>query len=254
MKKEQLFEAIGELDEAMLAETEAGEKRAKRIGWRVTLVAAIVAGLAVTAGAAPLIRNALLGGKLETDDTAYFTPTNPTTGESHQEQRHAITLEVEFNADAPKSIETYYITPEIPAEFEQFHGHIYKDAMCALYGWIVEGTDRDIFFEQQAGGSVDAGDLEVSVYTLPGQVPQHGLRTIAGIQGYLIEKETLGNDYGERIFCWSDGDYLFKLQVPCDYTDAQLEAMVASVQPVEDITPYLSTMTDGEVEEIFGTK
>ena len=255
MKNERLFEAIGELDETMLAETEnTGEGCTRRMGWRVALIAAVVAGLAVTAGVAPLIRNALLGGKLETDDTAYFTPTDPTTGESHQEQRHEITLDVAFNEDAPKSIETYYITPEIPEEFKQYHGHIYKDAMCAQYGWIVEGTDRDIFFEQYAGGIVEPGDLVVSVYTRPGEVPKHGLKTIAGIQGYLIEKPTIESDYGERIFCWSDGDYLFKLQVPCDYSDEELEEMVACVQPVEDITPYLSTMTAGEVEKLFGTK
>lgn len=249
MKKEQLLEAIGELDEAMLAETEMTEgKRTRRITWRTALIAAVVAGMAVSAGAAPLIRNALQGGKLKTDDTAYFAPTNPVTGESHQEQLHAITLEVEFNNDAPEGIETYYITPEIPGEFDQYHGHIYKDAMCAQYGWIEETTKRSIFFEQWAGGSVEPGDLVMNIYTRPGETPQHGLVTLGEIRGYLTEEPNVGR----RSFCWSDGDYLFKLQVPLDYTDAQLEAMVTSVRSVDDITPYLFTMTDGEVANLFG--
>ncbi|MBQ3215556.1 MAG: hypothetical protein IJB11_05495, partial [Oscillospiraceae bacterium] len=71
------------------------------------------------------------------------------------------------------------------------------------------------------------------------------------IEGYLVEEPTLGNNYGERKFYWSDGDYLFCLQVPCDFTDAQLEEMVTSVQLVEDIKPYLSTMTEQEIKDIF---
>lgn len=248
MKKETLFEAIGELDEAILAETENIVTRStKRLGWRAVLIAAVVAGLAVTAGAAPLIRNALVGGKMETDNTAYYTPTNPTTGESHREQRHEITLEMEFVEDAPDGIETYYITPEIPEEFEQYHGHIYKNAACAQYGWIEETTKRSIFFEQWAGGSVEPGDMVMNIYTRPGETPRHGMKNLGGICGYLTEEPNLNR----RSFCWSDGDYLFKLQVPLDYTDAQLEAMVASVRPVDDITLWLCTMTDGEVNDLF---
>lgn len=246
MKEEQLFEAIGELDAAILAETEVNTGNIKRMGWRVALIAAVVAGLAVTAAAAPLIRNALRGAQMKTDDSAWFTPTNASTGESQQVQSHDITLEVEFNENAPGSIMTYYITPEIPPEFRQYHGHIYKGAMCAQYGWITENKDKMIFFEQWAGNAVEPGDLVVNVYTNPGEVPQNGLKTIGGIQGYLVEQPTVGDDPGRRIFCWSDGDYLFRLEVPGDYTDAQLESMVAAVHPVEDITPYLLNMNDGK--------
>lgn len=255
MKTEKLFEAIGDLDEQMLSEMEAVTQiRARRMGWKAALVAAVVAGLAVTAAAAPLIRNALKGGELVPETQAGFMPTDPNTGESPAFVTHEITLDVEFNEDAPKSVETYYITPDIPAEFSnQFLGHIYKDAMLTWFGWGVPGTDRDICFTQWAGKYPAMEDiLTVNVTTAPGVVPVHGLRTFAGIQGYLVEEPTFGSNYGEREFYWSDGDYLFRLQVPCDYTDAQLEAMVASVQPVEDITPYLATMTEEEIADIFG--
>lgn len=254
MKTEKLFEAIGNLEDAMIAETELiKESRNGRIGWKVALVAAVVAGLAVTAAAAPLIRNALKGGKMETEDTVWLSPTDPVDGTSYEMRHHEITLEVEFNEDAPGSIENYYITPEIPDEFTQYLGHVMKDGVCTQFGWIVEGSDRDICFYQWAGGCDALEDaLTVNVTTAPDVVPEHGLRTFAGIQGYLVEGPTLGRNYGEREFYWSDGDYLFCLQVPCDFTDAQLEEMVASVRPVEDITPYLSTMTEQEIEEIIG--
>lgn len=255
MKNEKLFEAIGNLDEEMLSETEAVTQiRTRCMGWKAALVAAVVAGLAVTAAAAPLFRNALKGGKLEPETQAAFTPTNPITGDSHAIVSHEITLDVEFNEDAPRSIETYYMITDIPAEFSnQYLGHIMKDACMTQFGWIVPGTDRDIFFNQWAGKYPAMEDvLRVNVTTAPGQTPVHGLRTFAGIQGYLVEEPTLGDNYGEREFYWSDGDYLFCLQVPWDYTDAQLENMVASVHPVEDITPYLATMTEEEITDIFG--
>lgn len=254
MKNEQLFEAIGGLDEAMIAETET-EKRGKRIGWRVALVAAIVAGLGITAVASPTIRNALLGGKMETDDRVWITNTDPADGSSYEVNVHEITLEVEIDADAPKSIQTYYI-PQIPENMNQIKGHIHSyDAPNALtqFWWISEGKDYDIFFSQLAGGSLRPEDLKESVTTLSGTVPKTQLCTMAGIQGYLIDVKPIGDGLnGDRIFFWSDGDYLFRLEVPYGYTDAQLEEMVASVQPVEDITPYLSTMTQEEINEAFG--
>ncbi len=255
MKNEKLFEAIGDLDEHMIAQTEiVPTQRSKRIGWRVMLVAAIVAGLGVTAVAAPILRNAVKGGKLETKPQTVYTPTDPVTGQSQELHSYEITLEVEFDQDAPKSIETYYIVPDIPEEFNrQFLGHIMKDEVMTQFGWVESGTDRDICFNQWAGRYDAMKDvLTVNVTTASGAVPKHGLRTFGGIQGYLVEEPTLGENYGEREFYWSDGAYLFRLQVPCDYTDAQLEAMVASVRPVEDITPYLSTMTEQEIADIFG--
>lgn len=253
MKNEDLFEAIGGLDDTMIAETETvGRRKTGHTLRRTLLVAVLVAGMAISAGAAPLIRNALLGGKLETSTQPVFLATDPTTGKSPELQSHKITLKVEFNEDAPKRIEAYYITPDIPAEFKQYHGHIYKNGVVAQFGWIVEGKGRDILFSQTAGNAVQPEDLVVSVYTAPRQMPEHGLRTFAGIQGYLVEEPTVEYDYGRREFYWSDSDYLFCLQVPIDYTDAQLEQMVASVRPVEDITPYLVTMTEQEIGEMFG--
>ncbi|MBE6923944.1 MAG: hypothetical protein E7466_01720 [Ruminococcaceae bacterium] len=252
MTNEKLFEAIGDLDDAMIGETEGiQERRNGHLGWKMTLIAAVVAGLAITAVATPQIRNALKGGKLETEDTVWLSPTNPIDGTSYEMRHHEIRLDVEFNEDAPESIENYYIPPEIPDEYTQYLGHIMKDGMFTQFGWIVEGTDRDICFYQWAGNSVPSEALVVDITTEPDAVPKHGLRTINGIEGYLVEEPTLGNNYGERKFYWSDGDYLFCLQVPCDFTDAQLEEMVTSVQLVEDIKPYLSTMTEQEIKDIF---
>ena len=245
MKNEKLFEAIGELDDAMLAEAEGMKgKCSHRIGCKVALVAAVVAGLAITAMAAPGIYSALKGGTAKTDDIVWMSATNPANGSSYEMKNHKITLEVDFQENAPKSIATYYIASDIPDEFTQYMGHIMKDEMCTQFGWIVEGTDRDICFYQWAGGSVTSETLVVEVSTAPNVPPKHGIKMIAGIQGYLVEVPSMGDNYGEREFYWSDGVYLFCLQVPCEYSDAQLEAMVAAVQAAEDISPYLIPVTE----------
>jgi hypothetical protein len=126
MKAETLFEVIGELDDDMIAETEkqSGTK-GKRIGIRVMLVAAILAGLGLTAGAAPLIRNALKNGTLVSNHQAVFTPTDPDSGSSYEVRSHDIRVEIALDQTAPDYIEAFYI-PEIPEGYEQFLGALYN--------------------------------------------------------------------------------------------------------------------------------
>lgn len=254
MKSENLLDAIGNLDENILMENSKKGGTVRRIGWRVALIAAVVAGLALTAAATPLIRNAMKGAQVKTDEAEYFMATNPENGESPQVQKHDVLLEVDINVDAPKRIETYYAIPEVSGEFRQYLGHVYKDEMLASFGWIEDGAGRQIFFTQLAGNAYKTEDYVAHVWTNPDEKPSCGMKMLGEILGYLIEQKEMGNLPGKRIFCWSDGDYLFYLEVPSDYSDAQLEEMVASIQPVEDITPYLSTMTDAEIEEFFGMK
>lgn len=254
MKKEELFEAIGQVDDRLLADADR-EKAHRKLGWKVMLVAAVVAGLAVTAGASPSIRNALFGGKVETDDRTWFSATDPSDGSSYAMKSHEITLSVEMDEDAPESIQVYHI-PQIPEGYKQIKGHVHDyDAPNALaqFWWIAEGTDEDIFFSQVAGGSVTPQDLTEIVSTVPGDKVQAEMCTIAQIRGYLIDVRPIGDGFGgDRIFFWSDGSYLFRLEMPYSFTDQQMEELVASVQPVEDIVPYLSTMTQQEIGEVFG--
>lgn len=251
MRNEKLFEAIGGLDDAMIAETErAVRKHTMRLGWKVVLVAAIIAGLAMTAGAAPLIRNALLGGKMEKDDTAWFTPTNPADGSSYECRQFEITLDVDMDKNAPKQIETFYI-PQIPQEVPQYLGNLYQGSV-AQYGWYSKDSDQGFFFCQQAGGSIQKEDLNYHVYAVPGDQPKAELRTFAGIEGYLVAARPVGDGDGERVFFWSDGNYLFRLEVPYEYTEAQLEEVIASVEPEEDIVQYLRDMTDEAITDYFG--
>lgn len=245
MNAENLFQAIGELDDGMLMAADKEPKRQRKIGWKVGLVAAVVAGLGISAAAAPAIYNAIFGAKVEKDEHVWISATDPADGSSYEMNVYEIRLELEVDENAPDSIEVFYV-PDVPEELVQIKGYIHlRDEENALtqFWWINEQTDSDIFFSQQAGGSLTPEDLTEQVSTALGGEPGTKLCTVAGISGYLIDVRPLGDGIGgDRIFYWSDGQYLFRLEVPYEYSDAQLAELVASVQPVEDIVPYLSTI------------
>lgn len=255
MNADKLFQAIGELDDGVLMGADETPRRNRRIGWKVALVAAVVAGLAVSAAAAPAIRNAIFGAKVEKDKHVWISATDPADGSSYEMNVYDIRLELEVDENAPDSIEVFYV-PEVPEELVQIKGHIHPlegENALTQFWWINEETDSDIFFSQQAGGSLTPEDLTEHVSTALGGAPSTKLCTIAEIDGYLIDVRPVGDGIGgDRIFYWSDGQYLFRLEVPYEYSDAQLEELVASVQPVEDIVPYLSTMTQQELEDAIG--
>lgn len=238
MKNEKLFEAIGGLDDAMLAETEAVDRRsAGRTLRRTVLVAALVAGMAISAGAAPLIRNALRGGEVEKDERPWFSATNPSNGASYESRSYEITLDVDIDENAPNQIETFYL-PQMLEDAPQRSGNLYNGSL-AQYGWYSDEMDQGFFFSQQAGGSIRKEDLTYSVHVAPDDQPKTELRMFGGVEGYYVAAKPIGEGEGERWFFWSDGDYLFYLEVPYEYTDIQLEEIVASVKQIDDIMPYL---------------
>lgn len=233
----------------MLMEAEGVSRKNKKIGWKVVLVAAVVAGLAVTAAASPAIYNALFGAKVEKDPYVWQSATDPADGSSYEMNVYEVDLQVEFGENAPVEIEEFYV-PAAPAGFEQIKGHLYEKedvVFLAEYWWTQDGAEGDIFFSQVAGGSADEEFLKVDISAPLGNPPRTGLYTVGELQGYLVDVPPVGDGIrGDRIFCWSDGQYLFRLEMPYGYSDTQLEELVKSVTAVEDIAPYLVSMDQQE--------
>jgi len=209
---------------------------------RLALIAAIV--LVMIAGsvlAADQIRKKMgtqdIGGAyLETDGQ----------GNSQQVQPHEVYFEAIIHEDAPDAVTEFYL-PQLPEGYTQYHGYLYKDNMIVQYGWkLPEAPGQGFFFSQEAGGVYQLEEAIDIIHTKPGMQPEAGVATIAGIDGYLVRNEPVGNLSGSRIFYWSDGKYVFRLEVPYEYTEQQLAEMVASVQLVEDIRPSLIGMTEKE--------
>ena len=214
---------------------------------KVALVAAIViVCLATTAFAAPMIYDALTNGRVG-DGEVFLTPTG--SDGSQQLQSYGICVDVQMNEDAPTSIARFYL-PTLVDGYEQYFGFVYKDKMTAAYRWTngPENWEDEVRFYQIAGGTYDPETVYCSAVTELGSKPEAKLMQLAGVQGYLVEDADL---YGTRHFLWSDGDYLFHLEVPDEYTDADLEKVLHSITAVEDILPYCVSMTPEDMESVF---
>ncbi len=199
-------------------------RRTCRLLPKVLLVAAIISLLATTVMAAPMIINAIKGGRVELNKD--------------------VILELELNPDAPEDVLIHYL-PEIPEGYKQTLG--YKSDIERTYLWATneEGSNfmhpDEIQFMQWPGKVWEQKDTGNGTWAcwidIPeGEKPRFSMTELGGMLGFLVESDY---GYGCRIFFWSNGDYVFKLEVPDEFTDAQLAQLIESVHIVEDITPYI---------------
>ncbi len=197
---------------------------------KVLLVAAIISLLATTALAAPAIINAIKGGRVGIN--------------TEIELNGDVFLDLELNPDAPDDVLIHYL-PEIPEGYEQTLG--YKSDMERTYLWATdeEGTNfmhpNEIQFMQWPGGlwnerKEQGIDWACWIVIPEGAEPEFKLTELGGKLGFLVES---AYGYGARIFFWSDGDYVFKLEVPDEFTDEQLAELIESVHIVYNISPYI---------------
>ena len=240
MKKETLFEAIGNLDLSMIEQTEPNMSKRKKPAWgKIALIAAVIAGLGITAGAAPLIRNTLKNGSMNTHSLTAFTPTNPVNGSSYELQTHDIRVDIELNKNAPISIETYYM-PEIPSGYIQYHGAIYNQNSLLHCVWKAEDDyAHDISYWQTARYSYDPDEIVASISTAPGETPVAEMRRFGEIEGYYAQQKPFAEMPGRKLFFWSDGSYLYRLELPYEYSDEQMEQIITTLTQVADISSYL---------------
>lgn len=248
MMDKQLFqETFASIHASQALKTEVlnmQKKKSPRGILRTALIAAVIVVLSVTT-----VLAATRPGKsrVETDDYLSYTPSDP-SGSSWAVQTHRMYLDMEFGSNAPKSIEVFFL-PQVPEDYIQVHGYLYKDSIVAQYFWNApEETQGDISFSQWAGGNAADGLHETLITEPDAPTPEIRQVTLAGIAGYGVDVEPVLDEPGQRLFFWSDGQYLFRLQAPGSYTDAQLEALVESVQPVEDIRPWLIGMTEADIQ------
>jgi hypothetical protein len=82
------------------------------------------------------------------------------------------------------------------------------------------------------------------ITTAPGDQPITEMRTYGNIEGYYAQQNPVAELPGKKLFFWSDGSYLYRLELPYHYTDTQIADIIASVAPVSDINTYLMPAED----------
>ena len=229
----------------------------KQPGRRVHILiaaAAVLCLLVTTALAAPILYKQISGSVTESWEAA--TPTDD-QGSSVTGTVHMIRLDIPLNETAPDEIETYYL-PQVPAEYPQSFGYAYGGLnFDRLYGitlaWDVPGGEKKgIMFYQTSAYAYQVDGVGFSVFSESGQEPVMKTVTLGGVEGFLIEEPD--EFEGRQYFCWTDGDYVLYMRFPYSFTEEQMSEIIASVQPVEDIRPWLISMTDEELAKTFADR
>lgn len=270
MKNEKLLNAMGLIRDELIEDatlekpraTESGKHLHSRKILRFGLAAVLIAGLlGGTALAVQYFRpyQPFQGYEPQVGDPAeVVTPTR--NGVSYAAKRHDIAFRLPLNENAPELIEQYYF-PDIPDMYEHNFGRAYDglnhDRLLSIdFGWHAPGGAKyGIWFEQESIGNFQGNEIRTVLYSTPNTEPTVKETVLGGVDGMLLAEpqELKQTDLVPRQhFYWSDGNYVFHMYFPLDFTEEQMGEMIASVKEVEDIRPYLITMTEEEIKESFG--
>ena len=269
MKSGKLLDAIGEISDEMIADAAVEKRMMPHRGektdstWNVTsgsrrmlrlgIAVALIAGLLGTAALASSMWF-FDGYHPQVDDSwDAVTPTDD-NGVSHIGSIYIISFSLPLNEDAPELIETYYF-PQVPDIYEQSFGAAYTgmnfDKLGSIiYAWdIPDGAIQGMMFYQESG--FDSNVIETHVTGTPDIAPELKETELGGVEGVLIV-EPVESDYPDQYFYWSDGEYVFHMRFPIDFTEEQMAQIIGSVHEVEDVRPYLISMTEEDLEKTFG--
>lgn len=167
---------------------------------RVVLIAALVAVLAATAFAAPVIQKFFV--QFFVEDASYG---------------YAITFDPEQAATAPKQIETVYKPHYIPKNFEAINDEC---GIGVTNYWFGNAENEHILFSQF---TIEDVTYENNWLQFNANATE---RSSATLSGYKVEILTHDECI---IYIWTDSAYLYTLQVPSWLAITEVESIIASV-------------------------
>lgn len=265
MTREDLFRAIGQVEESRLARCEdmapSGlacmegnememntKKRPAGRTLRNLLVAAVaVALLAATAMAAPAAYEGITGA-WRTEEWEFYAPTDA-NGNSPVHKQQVYEVEIQLDEDAPEEIETYYM-PQMPEGYTQSFGNIYGgieviQRVLVECDWSDDTSINAVRFLQMSKLKWERkGFRKVNIY---GDDTAEVRRTeIGGVEGLLI---SVPDDplYPKKHFYWDDGEYVFYMIFAYHITEEEMAEIISSIHVVEDIRPYMISAEDEDI-------
>ncbi len=255
MNEMTLFESFNAVDEELLERSECKlqKRRYGRVFRAAIAAAAILASFSIVVAASPTLRGWIFGVKVESvtapsaegrDDGAVF-----------RDGFLTLTPEVEMDASAPGTIETFYAPTYLienwkpgrvefssagKADLEELVSAMRHDG-TSLW-WDDPETETGANFCQYArrkgsGSKLRlnlgyAKDYELMTVTFAGQnmvcvaVPASDIQSENGI---------VARQSAFRILIWSDGSYLYTLRLDERVSDETAERIIRSLEPVDDI-------------------
>lgn len=179
-------------------------------------------------------------------------------GNSETGRVYELSLSLPISANAPEMIEDYYLLqiPECyPLSDGNAYGPINYEGIGKIQVWwdVPDRAKMGITFSQESVSGMEYYPF-VKHNVFAKSEPVIIEAVYGGFKGFLFS-EVDGTDFPRKWFYWSDGEYVFKLQVPYDFTDEQMNAILGSLHKVttEELRPYLVSMTNEEFEEAFSS-
>lgn len=249
MKREDLLEAIGNVDESLLAESEELTMGRKTPAlWRLAVAAAVLALTTVTAfAAARLLSRPVEGGAIVTEGTV--SPVSFVRGDIYPEPQVGlkVVMEVEVDEDAPRTLEEIFHLKLEGAWTEHFrssggNGFEYNEHTAV---WKMAEKTGEVRLKQTAvSGYVNGVNgknvvdcllelpLDTAVTAEVVTLAQRQLLKVTipavELEGYADQSVAYYRD-GETRLYWSDGRYLFRLDYPVWVSEAEAEEMLQSL-------------------------
>ena len=255
MTNEQLFQALAGVRLEYLDHSEGFVHVRKKAAPRMILIAAVVASLIGTALAVPYIRNYL-------KDLYGRTYLESGTITDLQGDTHVLTgmldvyVALDLNPDRPQAIEEAYV----PMYFVENWHPIQVDVPVYQAGWGENSTSNSLGWISENGQHVSFYQTVVNE-RIAGDCPEYEIDSVR--TGYndaiRVEQVTIGDydlyrvavppssvtvdgknhtDDGMRKYYWSDGRYLFWLELSWDADESLVELALSSMKEVEDISDY----------------
>lgn len=244
MKKYQLLESIGAVDEELLDQAETARYKRKPPVFKVLLVAAIVAMLSVTAIAAQSLFADVNGGEV-VSKTFKINSVNSSyeLGEVYEYGGYTIRADIDTVKDVPRKL-LYPYLPAVPEDWV-CSGAAYAtyDDEYGMMGitWEFErnGETYEVFYRQESAYFYNTSkDQHVwdlfqveNDMTVSGQVEILGEAKVYRV--YLSgteQKNTLYKPYGQSLIIWSDGYSIFLLQVPEIMSDEEVFDLMCALK------------------------
>lgn len=262
MNEQDLFAALGEIDDCLLLSPEQPRKLSLR---RFGLIAAILCALVITACAAPVILGAIQSGdpeylKEQEYEIRHFDSREETQYTlTYQEDVYTVELKITTADEIPETIETAYLPAAVPESWEGEETVINSGGGTLTCKWDIrsDAGSAIAIYQQWPLNADDAdGTKTIYVYADPGaevEAQMHAVGQISvleiactanpqAVQNEDMEHPVVFTTGGKRDFYWSDGKYLFRLYVPYELDISAVEGIVSGLTavdvgsiPVEDI-------------------
>lgn len=233
MTKEELFLALGKIEDQYIEASEEGkQKTGKRKAASIVLAAALIVVFSVTAAAAAGFFNTMNGGKL-----VFMEALGGYGGDTYN-----IRINVDVAEDAEYEIKDYYVPMYLEENWTDCGGEADEYFSVLVY----DNYDENLYaiFTQYPAANYRGGENSVG-YSVPAETEI--LETYFEIDGeklYCLEIQPgddgfRGDPYGDRIVFWSDGYNLFILDTRLTMSEEVLRDIIRSVKKVNNISDYV---------------